>query len=69
MTTNDPVIQRAHDAAKAILGEAGHVTGIVLICEVAHDGIVVAFDDDNLPPGPLSDVLRRAAEKVEAMEP
>jgi hypothetical protein len=61
---HDPIIQRAYDAAVAILEEAGHVDGAVLICEVDGDGLIVAFDDDRLP-GPIADVLRRAAAKID----
>jgi hypothetical protein len=60
----DPTIQRAYDTAVAIVGEVGYVNGAVLICEVDNGGLIVAFDDERLP-GPLADVLRRAAEKID----
>lgn len=66
--THDPIIQRAYDAAVAIIGETGHVTGVVLLCEIGREGLVVVFDDDKLPAGPLSDVLRQAADRIAGVE-
>lgn len=63
--SHDPIIQRAYDTAVAIVGEAGHVGGVVLLVEVARDGLLVVFDDDKLPPGPLSETLRRAADRID----
>jgi hypothetical protein len=60
----DPTIQRAYDTAVAILGEAGYVNGAVLICEVDNEGLIVAFDDDRLP-GPIAEVLRGAARRID----
>jgi hypothetical protein len=64
VSQHDPTIQRAYDTAVAILSEAGHVNGAVLICEVDGDGLIVAFDDDRLP-GPIAEVLRQAATKLD----
>jgi hypothetical protein len=62
---HDPIVKRAFDSAAAIVGEAGHITGVILICEIEGDGLIVAFDDERLPVGPLSDVLRKAADRID----
>lgn len=63
--TLDPIVQRAYDAAAAILGEAGYVNGVVLMCEIDNGGLIIALDDDRMPLGPLSDTLRRAADRLD----
>lgn len=65
----DPIIQRAYDVAVAIVGEADHVTGAILLCEVERDGLIVVFDDDKLPAGPLAETLRRAADRIDPAVP
>jgi hypothetical protein len=70
---SDETVQRAHDAARAIIGEAGHIDGMVLVCEINGQGLVVAFDDEGHPDlnRHLVRVLRGAADRIEAlgMEP
>lgn len=61
----DPILKHAYDTAVAIAGEAGNVTGLILIAEIGHDGITVIFDDDKTPAGPLAATLREAADKVD----
>jgi predicted deacylase len=65
---HDPHVQRAYDAALAILEEAGYVNGVVLICEIDAEGLTVALDDDRVPIAGLPEFLRRAAAKIEAGE-
>jgi hypothetical protein len=60
----DPIIQRAYDAAVAVLDEGSHVKGAVLICEVDGGELVVAFDDERLP-GPIAEMLRTAAARID----
>jgi hypothetical protein len=65
----DPFVQRAYDAALAILEEAGHVNGVVLLCELDGGGLMIAVDDERLPVGPLAGTLRMAADQIDGMEP
>jgi hypothetical protein len=64
--TPDPFVQRAYDAARAILSEAGYVNGVVLLCEIDGGGLTIALDDDRTPPGNLAMTFRRAADQLDA---
>jgi hypothetical protein len=65
----DPTVQRAYEAALAILEEAGHVNGVVLLCELDGGGLTIAVDDERLPVGPLAETLRMAANQLDGIEP
>jgi hypothetical protein len=64
----DPTVQRAYEAALAILEEAGHVNGVVLLCELDGGGLMIAVDDERLAIGPLAEALRMAANQLDGIE-
>jgi hypothetical protein len=67
----DPTVQRAYEVAKAIIEEAGHVDGVILICEIERNGVIVAFDDrgDSDVNDRLVDALRATADRIAGLRP